>query len=757
MIFTERTITIRNDSSSINAPVILYRGDKNVEVRFTLVESPYKYSNRDSINIIESTDASYAQLVIKTPNGRDPIFGDITAVGQSNVIFMIGYDMIDEIEEVGTYDFQIRLFDADQTSMATIPEVTGGFIIKEPIAKEDSNNNITNSAIVGSAVVTSDVSIPTFVGGSYNKTAWDNGTVISRQKLDKIEDGIYESYELSKNNSSQIKDKATKTELEVERKRIDNLTKLPEGSTAGDAELIDARIGVDGVTYSNLGNAIRNQVNNLNENIDFFNKSISVQMPYNVNILNGQFEAGLFSSTTGLPQSDLTENAWIRCNDYYSAKDNITIVSNGNSSSICMFCYDSDNNYIGLVTQDAISKKLNLLDGTVKVKFAFYGGENFSFNLDNLGTPILVYGDSVSTVNDELNILNEIKVDKTKIFEHSEPMVSGNGYWYNLGVSTTQNAGHTELFFVYGYEKIKAYTNISSAAYAIALFDKNKTLLKDISVPGNGKKEYNVDLSDTMYKNVYYASVSYYDATQTYDGFYAIAYNDDCLSTRIAQIESMTKRHYNTFSIIGDSYSSFEGYMVDSSAKTWYPASLHGNDDTNDVENVEQTWWYKFANKYNSRLIENNSWSGSAISYDGYGDGTSDGKSTSFITRADKLTTPELIIVFGGTNDEWVANDAGTTSTFLGDYKYSDWTETDLEKFRPSLACLIDKIQHKNIGATIIFMLNSGLFNINESVEVICEHYGVQLLKLSNIDKAHSHPTEAGMTSIANQLIDFLS
>ena len=208
MIFTERTITIRNDSSSINAPVILYRGDKNVEVRFTLVESPYKYSNRDSINIIESTDASYAQLVIKTPNGRDPIFGDITAVGQSNVIFMIGYDMIDEIEEVGTYDFQIRLFDADQTSMATIPEVTGGFIIKEPIAKEDTTNNITNSAIVGSAVVTSDVSIPTFVGGSYNKTAWDNGTVISRQKLDKIEDGIYETYELSKDNSSQIKEKA---------------------------------------------------------------------------------------------------------------------------------------------------------------------------------------------------------------------------------------------------------------------------------------------------------------------------------------------------------------------------------------------------------------------------------------------------------------------------------------------------------------------------------------------------------------------
>ena len=206
MIFTERNITIRNDSATINAPVILYRGDKNVEVRFILIESPYKYSNRDSINIFESTDASYAQLVIKTPNDREPIFGDITAVGNNNVTFVIRHDMIDEIEEVGKYDFQIRLFDADQTSMATTPEVVGGFIIKEPIAKEDSNNNITNSAIVGSAVVTNDLEIPTFVDSGYNKTAWHDGDVISKQKLNKMEVGIYETYELSKDNSSQIKE-----------------------------------------------------------------------------------------------------------------------------------------------------------------------------------------------------------------------------------------------------------------------------------------------------------------------------------------------------------------------------------------------------------------------------------------------------------------------------------------------------------------------------------------------------------------------
>ena len=85
-------------------------------------------------------------------------------------------------------------------------------------------------------------------------------------------------------------------------------------------------------------------------------------------------------------------------------------------------------------------------------------------------------------------------------------------------------------------------------------------------------------------------------------------------------------KHYGTFAIIGNSYSSFKGYMADPNAATWYPASDHNMNDTNDVENVEQTWWYKFANTYNSRLLENNSWSGSTIAYDSYSDGLDDGK-----------------------------------------------------------------------------------------------------------------------------------
>ena len=73
MIFTEKKITISNNQCKIDSPVVLYRGDYNVEVRFTIVSSPYKYSNKQETNVIEQTEASYGQLVIEAPNST-PIF-----------------------------------------------------------------------------------------------------------------------------------------------------------------------------------------------------------------------------------------------------------------------------------------------------------------------------------------------------------------------------------------------------------------------------------------------------------------------------------------------------------------------------------------------------------------------------------------------------------------------------------------------------------------------------------------------------------
>ena len=194
-------------------------------------------------------------------------------------------------------------------------------------------------------------------------------------------------------------------------------------------------------------------------------------------------------------------------------------------------------------------------------------------------------------------------------------------------------------------------------------------------------------------------------------------------------------------SILGDSYSTFDGYLTPSTNETWYYQGNRGNSDLNDVT---QTWWWQFINDNGFKLCVNNSWSGATISYYGY-DGN-DYSPRSFITRSDNLGCPDIILIFGGTNDSW----AGAP---IGEYKYDNLRRDDFFYYRPALAYLLQHTQKRYPGVAIYFIINDGLSNeVTQSTQTICDHYGVKYIQLRDIHKQSGHPDRVGMQQIAQQL-----
>lgn len=134
MIYRNAVVTISNGTATIDSPIILYRGDYEVEVLIEVKSSPYRQT-QSSDNLLVNLDASYSQMVIRIPN-LDPIISDIIEVKDGTVTFTFTSEMIDDTTEVGDYDFQIRAFDESMSSRVTLPPVLGGIKIKEPIAFE---------------------------------------------------------------------------------------------------------------------------------------------------------------------------------------------------------------------------------------------------------------------------------------------------------------------------------------------------------------------------------------------------------------------------------------------------------------------------------------------------------------------------------------------------------------------------------------------------------------------------------------------
>lgn len=200
-------------------------------------------------------------------------------------------------------------------------------------------------------------------------------------------------------------------------------------------------------------------------------------------------------------------------------------------------------------------------------------------------------------------------------------------------------------------------------------------------------------------------------------------------------------------SILGDSYSTFENFVEPSENALWY--FVKPNPELTDVTDVKQTWWHKLISENGYKLEKNNSYSGSTICNTGYrGEDYSD---RSFITRMNNLGSPDILLIFGATNDSWA--DAP-----VGEFVWSDWDNDQLKSFRPALTYMLAYVVDRYTNTEILFIINDGLKpEITSSIIEACNHYNVPYVQLKEIDKTAGHPNIHGMSQISQQVKTSLS
>lgn len=187
-------------------------------------------------------------------------------------------------------------------------------------------------------------------------------------------------------------------------------------------------------------------------------------------------------------------------------------------------------------------------------------------------------------------------------------------------------------------------------------------------------------------------------------------------------------------SILGDSYSTYEGWIPEGN-EPWY-----GEKIGNDVKNVEDTWWYKLIKDNGLELELNNSWSGATICNTGYNG--EDYTYRSFLTRANSLgENPDVIFVFGGTNDAWANSPLGESDG------------TDMYTVRPAAKEMFKKIKASYPDALCVAIINTELTpDVEIAIIDACAVENIPYIKLESIDKQYGHPSINGMKAIAYQV-----
>lgn len=195
MSYIERDVTLNIDgkTAKFDDMVYIFKGDRDIQLNIKIIDTKMKFSRTNiSGNVLTPLPKGcYARVGLVKPKGGDPVIRDRVAIEDDKVKFLIDSTVCDELDEVGIHKIQIQIYalDDDASPRWTLPSAAELEVCK-PDVDFDGITPIVGIAKAGISMALSegDTTIVDFnPDGTYNKTTWSSGDVISAEKLNKIE------------------------------------------------------------------------------------------------------------------------------------------------------------------------------------------------------------------------------------------------------------------------------------------------------------------------------------------------------------------------------------------------------------------------------------------------------------------------------------------------------------------------------------------------------------------------------------------
>lgn len=200
-------------------------------------------------------------------------------------------------------------------------------------------------------------------------------TKVSAKNLNDIQDSVLKAQDDIEVLGEQYNTKANKDDLEVEKARIDLLTKVESGQTQGNTELLDIRIGTDGKEYETAGNSIRTQFMNISKTLQ--ESSVIKTGDYTQAVLESLENNNNFQFL--LKTSDFTKLIWHIGNSVFIDAVGAIIEDEINEKLVYNFTYkvkltaDNQTIYVPVDTTGSYDMYVDWGDGSEETHFTGVG------------------------------------------------------------------------------------------------------------------------------------------------------------------------------------------------------------------------------------------------------------------------------------------------------------------------------------------------------------------------------------------------